>query len=187
MRILGVTTMAVLVGASCWAGESQTVEESKVTVCMTWEQHSVESRQAQEIATKMFADIGVQVEWRADRNSCAANGAIVIRLTEDTPRNYHPGAFAFAQPYEGVHIKVFFDRIRESVKPPTVRCFLAHVLAHEITHILEGINRHSENGVMKAHWSHEDISAMSWKPLSFAEKDVELIRRGLEARRAGLR
>jgi hypothetical protein len=27
---------------------------------------------------------------------------------------------------------------------------LAHVMAHEITHVLEGIDRHSSEGVMKA-------------------------------------
>jgi hypothetical protein len=34
------------------------------------------------------------------------------------------------------------------LRPPTF--VLAHVLVHEITHILQGIDRHSESGVMKS-------------------------------------
>ena len=58
---------------------------------------------------------------------------------------------------------------------------LAHVLAHEITHILQGIKRHSKTGVMKAKWSYEDIRKMTWKPLPFAEEDIRLIHLGMEA------
>jgi hypothetical protein len=186
MRITAMTTMALLAGASGWAGESRTTAQTKVTVCMTFEQHLVESYQAREIATQMFADIDVQVEWRTKTHSCPANGAIVINLAEDTPVSYHPGAFAFALPYEGVHIQVFYDRIRKAAKPPMVPCLLAHVLAHEITHLLEGIDRHSERGVMKAHWSRDDTLEMAWKPLAFTEEDKYLIHRGLKVRTAKL-
>jgi hypothetical protein len=180
MRIAAMTTMAVLAGASGWAGESRTTAEPKVIVCMTFEQHLMEAYQAREIATQMFADIEVQVEWRTKMHSCPTSGAIVMKLTEDTPVRYHPGAFAFSLPYEGIHIQVFYDRVRKAAKPPMVSCLLAHVLAHEITHVLEGIDRHSEIGVMKAHWSRDDTLQMAWKPLAFAEEDKYLIHRGLK-------
>jgi hypothetical protein len=61
---------------------------------------------------------------------------------------------------------------------------LAHVLAHEITHILQGVSRHSESGVMKATWDQRDFEKMAWKPLTFTERDVMLIHFGLEARAA---
>jgi hypothetical protein len=35
---------------------------------------------------------------------------------------------------------------------------------------------------MKAHWDPRDFQEMSWKLLPFTPQDVELIRRGLEAR-----
>ena len=184
MRITAMMTIAALMGASGWAGESRTAAGPKVLVCMTLDQHPTESYQAQGIATRMFADIGVQVEWRTNRHSCPANGAIVIKLTEDTPHSYLPRALAFALPYERVHIRVFYDRINKAVQPPVVPCLLAHVLVHEITHILEGIDRHSDTGVMKAYWSETDYVSMAWKPLAFAERDVLLIHRGLEARAA---
>ena len=59
---------------------------------------------------------------------------------------------------------------------------LAHVLAHEITHILEDIPRHSESGVMKAWWTIADCDEMRRRPLAFASEDIELIHLGLAAR-----
>jgi hypothetical protein len=59
---------------------------------------------------------------------------------------------------------------------------LAHVLAHEITHVLERTDRHSADGVMKAHWNLLDFTKMVWRPLPFAVEDVELIHRGIASR-----
>ena len=59
---------------------------------------------------------------------------------------------------------------------------LAHVLVHEIAHILEGVNTHSESGIMKALWSDEDLFEMMKKPLTFTASDIRIIRFGLEVR-----
>jgi hypothetical protein len=55
----------------------------------------------------------------------------------------------------------------------------AHVLVHEITDMLEGVEHHSETGVMKAHWTEHDVADMSIEPLSFEPIDVKLIEYGL--------
>jgi hypothetical protein len=56
------------------------------------------------------------------------------------------------------------------------------VLAHEIGHVLQGIERHSETGVMMAKWTSEDYKQMVVKPLAFTEEDVILIHNGMEGR-----
>ena len=61
---------------------------------------------------------------------------------------------------------------------------MGHVIAHEVMHILQGVARHSESGVMKANWTGADYQRMAWKPLPFTEEDVLLIYRGLKAREA---
>jgi hypothetical protein len=58
---------------------------------------------------------------------------------------------------------------------------LAHVMTHEITHVLEGINRHSETGMMKGQWTETDYRAMA-AGLRFAPVDVALIHDGLAKR-----
>ena len=55
-------------------------------------------------------------------------------------------------------------------------------MVHEITHVLERIKRHSEEGVMKARWSPQDYLHMDTDPLPFAADDVRLIREGLSKR-----
>jgi hypothetical protein len=59
---------------------------------------------------------------------------------------------------------------------------LAHVMVHEITHILERADRHSAEGLMKASWTPDDLVKMAYKPFSFDPVDVVLIREGLANR-----
>jgi len=112
--------------------------------------------------------------------ACPA-GALQINLSKSTPVTLKPGAMAYALPYEGSHIVVFLDRV-QAVAVVRQRVLLAHVFVHEITHILEGVSRHSETGVMMAHWNSSDYRTMTLAPLPFAAVDVELIKRGLENR-----
>jgi hypothetical protein len=77
-----------------------------------------------------------------------------------TAPSEHSGALAFALPYRGTAV-------------------LAHVMAHEITHLLEAVSWHSETGVMKARWDADDFIRMAITPLSFEPEDIDLIQRGL--------
>jgi hypothetical protein len=80
---------------------------------------------------------------------------------------------------------VFYDRVRKS-DPNRVTYTLAYVLVHEMTHILEGITRHSKRGIMKAQWDRDDHFEMGLERLEFAPEDVDLIYRGLAARESSL-
>ena len=138
---------------------------------------------AEALAAKMFATIGIRLEWRRGEpvNPPSDTRYVAVALTTGTPTHGISHALAYAAPYEGVHITVFYDRIQKDFAPAKV---LAHVMVHEITHLLQGVCRHSETGVMKAHWKLEDFYEMCYKPLPFAREDVELIYAGL-ARTSG--
>jgi len=97
---------------------------------------------------------------------------------EDAKPGYNP-----SKPTKA-HIVIFYDRVQQAAHPDLIPCLLAHVLVHEITHILQGFSRHSDQGVMKASWDGSDYSAMAWKPLAFAREDIDLIHLGLAARAA---
>ena len=140
---------------------------------------------AQALANEIFAGVGVKIDWRRgqpSRSQSRIEKPIVVEMITDTPSELKPGALAFARPYEGVHINVFYDRVRAATEPELTPNVLAHVLVHEITHILQGTCRHSDTGVMKARWTHTDYMEMGQKPLSFTEEDVQLIKSGLAAR-----
>jgi hypothetical protein len=137
--------------------------------------------QAQGLATEMFASIGVTLHLKPGRPARPDADAIMIEFVTNTPATRLPGALAYALPYEGVHIRIFWDRIEPS---PSPRQLLAHVMVHEITHILQGIDRHSNAGIMKAQWTYQDYAVMKVRPLSFTPEDVDLIYSGMAVRSA---
>jgi hypothetical protein len=184
MKTTAITSVVLMAGVLAHAQSKNA--ERKVIVCMefidTQASFGVAAR-ARELASEMFAGIGVAIEWRLGLRGCPAQ-AILISLSYDTPAYLKPGALAYALPYDGSRVRVFYDRIAQNPCQRLVPIVLAHVLVHEVTHIVEGICRHSDKGIMKAHWNENDNQQMAWKPLAFAAEDVDLIYRGLALRAA---
>jgi hypothetical protein len=180
MKFATMTVFAVIAGVAAQAMEPGPATERKVTVCMESDPTIglLVTVRAEGLASKMFSGIGVTIDWS---HNCPAAG-IRISLSDHSLEGRLPNAFAYALPYEGTHIVVFYDRVQQVVQPSQQPSLLAHVLVHEITHILQGIERHSSRGVMKANWDNGDLSAMTWKPLTFAPEDIDLIYRGLAGR-----
>jgi hypothetical protein len=180
-NMTGFAVMAAMAGTVLYGASAGPMNDREVTVCM---ENSGEVRMvplAQMTATKMFGGIGVKIHWRARTTDCPSEG-IVISLSERTPATLKPGALAYAKPYEGTHIVLFYDRIVQFYGSVRVAPLLSHVLVHEITHILQGTVRHSENGVMKAHWTWIDYAQMACKPMRFDRDDVDLVHAGLRVR-----
>jgi hypothetical protein len=145
---------------------------------------------ARSTVTWMFARVGVRVAWRdGEPGTGAAPGSpvtIQVRFTREVP-DASREALAYALPFgeEGVAINVMYDRIRWVARRSSREApILAHVLAHEIGHVLQGTNGHAQTGVMKAHWNGQDYDAMEKKPLEFTSLDVEMIKDGLNLRKA---
>jgi hypothetical protein len=189
MTITRMTIRRMGIMAALMAGMTPTVAhagqpQQKVTVYLRDRAniHPEVRIPAEALAARIFGKIGISLEWGTREPAGESSQPIFIELVRGTPENRMPGALAYALPYEGIHITVFFDRMEKMPGPGTV---LAHVMVHEIAHVLQGISRHSEAGVMKAHWTAKDFGDMSYKPLVFTALDVELIYAGLSARRGG--
>jgi hypothetical protein len=178
MTIQNLAALAALAGFNLSASEAAGSIDSKVTVCIEGV-YPVLLWRPKNLVSEMFAAIDVGIDWRW--RNCPAD-AIHITLQLLTSPSQEPGALAYAMPYEGTHIVIFYDRVQKTVGPSRVPALMAHVIAHEIAHILEGVSRHSKTGLMKAHWSDKDYLDMAWKPLPFAPEDVILIHHGLEQR-----
>jgi hypothetical protein len=178
MKIAIVLTMAVLAGTAAQA------DESTVTVCTEGLAGYGAAAPALPIADAMFASAGIKIDWRETLKGCPTQG-ILITLEHHTRQEFHPGALAYALPYEGAHIRVFYDRIAAhdgNLMPH----LLAHVLVHEITHILQGVERHSAQGVMKAQWNQQDFNLMRGRSLEFTSFDIDLIHDGIAKREQAL-
>ena len=125
---------------------------------------------AEHVSARMFAIAGVAVEWRpvvpGAEPTVPGSRTIVVEFERNTAPDRYPGAMAYALPYEGVHIVVLYDRIltRTRDNPLHRPMILAHVMTHEITHVLQEIDRHSATGVMKARWDAKDFLNMTFSP-----------------------
>jgi hypothetical protein len=105
---------------------------------------------AQVLASEMFKKAAVSLKWRSGLSKLNdMEQSITLEITSNTPRKFHPGALAYAESYagqwKGAHIRVFFDRV-ENVADSSklVPILLAHLLVHEITHILQNSDHHSD-------------------------------------------
>jgi len=137
---------------------------------------------AQGVSTRMLATAGVSLEWRVGVLGWhpAPGRIIVIDFDSNLPAGVRPNALAYALAFERVHIVVLYDRIKRLSHDDLVlhRAILAHVLSHEIAHVLQGLDRHSATGVMKARWDIGDYLDMMRGPLPFTAEDIDLIHRG---------
>ncbi len=129
-------------------------------------------------AAGMLAKAGVSVAWRLGKPNYRGPAEVIEAvLTTHTDESFRPGALAYATigPQSGIRIVIFYDRIVDNGVESRVPPILAHVLVHEITHILEGVERHSAYGVMKAAWQGDDWMSMPFSGLPFADEDLQLI------------
>lgn len=85
-------------------------------------------------------------------------------------------------PFDVTRIVLLYDRVLSAAGPDLAPALLGHVLAHEIVHILQGVNAHSASGLMKPHWDRRDYEDMQRAPLPFTQVDLTLIDLGLEWR-----
>ncbi len=180
MKILAMFAVAGILGAGVSAAADGPAPEATVILCMNLGNTQQIASRARTTATEIFQRIGVRAEWRHDGPSCpVASGAIRITLSEDPPRNDHPGSLAYAMPFEGTHIVVFYDRMRANHDSNQLTYLLAYVLVHEVTHILQGISYHPRSGIMKARWNSSDYISIQNRSLGLSDEDAERIRAGL--------
>ena len=183
MKLFNMAMLIAGAAGIAYAGEKIPARQRKVMVCIEPGAYALQVKDAQGQASTLFRRIGVRLEWHEQRFCSPDGNAIQVKFSGRTPEGEHPGALAYALPYERTKIVVFYDRIQNG-DPKRVTYLTAYVLAHEITHILQGAVRHSERGIMKAHWDRVDYFEMENGQLNFAPEDVGLISRGLDKREA---
>jgi DNA-binding PadR family transcriptional regulator len=164
-----------------------------VAVCMEpTPQLAISTNQAKSMASEIFREIGVHLIWRAGLSDCeqSIGTAFQIRWAERPPQAIPAGALAASRPFDssGNSITIYevpLQRfLRQYGNAPEV--VLAYVLAHELGHVMQGVDRHSTSGILKASWSYSEYYRMLSRGLTFTAEDVELIRAGLKIRERGM-
>jgi hypothetical protein len=171
---------AVMVAAGAYAAEN-----GPIRICV---QHrglvnNFVMARAQTVANAVFSDADIQIEWLPSRRCTnASDNVIRIEMDSAAPYSFGPETMAYALPYSstGTTIHVFYDRVVQDHHDMPAEV-LGHVIAHEIGHVLEGVARHSPNGLMKPHWGLKDYWRMKNPRLFFAGEDVELMHLHLQS------
>ncbi len=182
-RLAAVLAMAAAGLYAAQSAQQGTVtQKATVIVCMESDPHALQGVRPVTAAT--FARIGVRIVWHALDACPVGADAIQVRLSRDpaTVRASSSEALAATQLYAR-RVTVFPERVEELSHNWGIS-MMSNVLVHEITHVLEGIDRHSSTGVMKARWDDKDYFAMRSKPPDFAPEDLILIYAGLKIPRA---
>jgi hypothetical protein len=177
MKIMAILMAVTALGS---VGNTRT---QLTTVCVDRGVQTLVVGRAQRLAAGIFASANVEVLWRQMHNCPDEEGVIKMSFVWRSHSADRPGSLAYAYPFEGTHIVVFFDRVKDAGPADLLPNRLAYVMTHEITHILQGIARHSETGIMKPKWNSGDYYAMRTNRLAFTPADVYLIQRGLDTRR----
>lgn len=181
MRLHRIAILTALAAAAVYGAESGPDANYTAVVCVEQAPGNVVGF-AQQIVSSMFAAIHVTIAWRAGLEDCPAGG-VKIALSDAAAPNVSAGALAYAKLREGDRVVLRYNPHSSDRDPLHARAIMAHVMAHEVTHILQGVARHSEVGLMKASWDQRDLHRMNTQPLPFTEEDIRLIHDGL-ARRA---
>lgn len=157
---------------------------------------------AEEEATMVFHHAGVQVTWvdcplpgtEPDRDSpChvpAGTADFALRiLTRQMAEHlaFRAEDLGFALPCpegeRGCVANVFYHRVQELAGGGAFSSdILSRAMAHEIGHLLLGLNAHSPNGIMRAKWRPDDLRPPAGPYLLFAPHEAERLRAEVHAR-----
>jgi hypothetical protein len=180
MRLKALVMAVGLTAAAAGAEDRKTSVGRDVAICMQ-QIGNPRVREASRIATRIFGDIGIRLEWRPLTKCPVAADAVHVSLSSETPKEAATHALAYAFPIEGRRIVILQNRV-EAISYGRFSQVLAYVLVHEISHIFQGSLRHSPTGIMKARWTRNEFCHITDHSLSFTDEDVDLIYDGLDSR-----
>jgi hypothetical protein len=194
IRLAAVFLLMAIDGGSIYAAENTLVD-----VYISDRDDSAQLLGACKVlASDIFGQIGVRLVWHNGEllpesagNAGASLPVFAIRTLKHPLESATSGALASARIVSsfGTEITVYKDRLQRflSDNGSLAAAAVGYVLAHELAHVMQGVARHSESGILKANWSREDCQAMVFHKLAFTQLDVQLIHRGLAVQRASPR
>jgi len=150
---------------------------------------------AQEVASRIFREAGIKVEWHAclppvpkssDDSACTHElGSTEVLLRIIAQIKVFPGvdhdAVGFASgPYATVAFARVTDLARSQSAPPFVT--LGRVMAHEIGHVLLRTQSHAPEGIMRAQWGGGELRENAANDMLFTRKQSQFLHKEVSAR-----
>jgi len=144
-------------------------------------------------AGRILSLAGVPVHWLNCRtvpggvgDDCLAtmsNNTLVLTIVarSHSALKTEEMGYAFNGNETGSWCSIFRSRVDEisAFAHVSVTRLLGAAIAHELGHLVKGLDSHSEEGVMSAHWRKREIQAVSRGALIFTKTDTERIQKRL--------
>jgi hypothetical protein len=160
------------------------------------------AKRAREETSRIFREAGITTEWASCRipgqsipehSECQVTPLATDIHLNILPRNMarkmmnHYSEFGAAFPLPnsfGNRASIFYHRVDELAESQGASraLLLGHFMAHEIGHLLLGVNSHSETGLMHVPWDQAQRDKAYLGSLLFTEKEAQRIRSQTAAR-----
>lgn len=185
----------------CGVSEAATVPSTEVRVAVYNDARVEEEvlERAQEIAAGIYARAGVTLVWSRcgkqnslatprEPRSCSEPGTFSVRVVSKSLslREESFGVAFLGSDGVGTQADVFYAgivRIRQYSTSGDAT-ILGHVMAHELGHLLLGMNAHSRSGIMQARWTSSELRQMELGGLVFNDGESVAMRSRLLGRAA---
>jgi hypothetical protein len=162
--------------------------------------------EAERTASSIFKQAGVDVDWvncdlPAEEGQLASSCRVAefpthLQLSivgrSKNLRESVLGISFLSEDGSGCYSDVFFEPVEELHERFNVNLgpLLGDVVAHEIAHLLLGTNAHSDTGIMRPHWSEQDLVNANKGHLLFTPAQGQTMRKkvslGLSQNDSGL-
>ena len=186
-----ITGLVQLVALAAWA---QAGHQSSLDIYV-YNKAGVSSgilSHAEQDATRIFRISGLHAMWvecstaeitRTDCNGLPQPGDVVLQIVHETRELKDDvfGAAFLGRDGTGQYTNVFYDRVNELHRDWNVSLadMLGHVMAHEVGHLLLGLNAHSISGIMRSHWDSAELKAAERGRLLFSAEQSRIMRERL--------
>ena len=150
--------------------------------------------QAEEKATRIFYLSGLQTIWincltdgiaGTNCTGLPQPGNVIVQIVHETRtlKDEVFGAAFLGEDGAGQYSDVYYDRVTDLHREWNISLVgvLGHVIAHEIGHLLLGLNSHSTSGIMRGLWEEEELKAVERGRLLFTSQQSRLMRQKLIA------
>ena len=137
---------------------------------------------AQDEVTRLYADIGVPLEWSERQPSIRI--ILLPYETGDLRLSEKQVMGASVRTAGGSLVAyAFYHRVRDLAHRYDVSTeqVLACAIAHELGHLLLPLRGHSADGLMRACWSRSEFQRAAHGQLRFSADEIAQIRAGLDA------
>jgi len=143
---------------------------------------------AQQLATEIYQQAGVTLDWTTDAAISSRSLTIVLTTIATKPFGIVPEAMgvapSLADGSRGTTAFVFMDRVMSFVAAYRVAAeyVLACALAHEIGHLLLPPNAHAADGIMRGNWYPALFPPTAPGVLGFTTAQAQLLRLRAQSR-----